>query len=282
MPLPPVRLHLDDVARRLARVRALDLATDFDGTLSPIVERPAQARMDPRARRALERLARAPHVRVAVLSGRRLADLRRRVRIGGVHLVGSGGLETARVFGRAAAALPPLPAAIEEAMSEWATLHPPAWIEPKGPALGVHFGLLTPSIRAPFIAGVRRRLAPFTRRIEVTRNARSWDLAPRGSANKGTRLREWHEAQHAGALLVYLGDDANDLPALAYARSRRGLSISVGQPLRGARYTIRSPHHAAAFLEWLAQTWGALHPGHAVRGARSRPAHPAARRNATS
>lgn len=69
------RVSLDEAVRTLARRRPLLIAVDFDGTLAPIVDRPHQARADPRALDALERMARLPDVSVAIVSGRSRRDL---------------------------------------------------------------------------------------------------------------------------------------------------------------------------------------------------------------
>ena len=261
MALPALRLHLDDVAHRLRQAHGLDLAMDFDGTLAPFVDRPTQARMDSRARLALQRLARQALVKIAVLSGRRLADLRRRVRIPGVYLVGTAGLEPSLNGHQAPTPpLPPLPRSLAGSLATWAERFPNAWVEPKGLAMSVHFALLEPRRRAAFLVGVRRRLAPYAADLEVTRNERTIELAPRGGPNKGTRLRDWHRSHPRGTLLIYLGDDANDLPALAHTSAHRGIAITVGRALPGAHYRIDSPRHAAAFLDWLSHTWPALHP----------------------
>ncbi|WP_336660710.1 bifunctional alpha,alpha-trehalose-phosphate synthase (UDP-forming)/trehalose-phosphatase [Leucobacter sp. USHLN153] len=64
-----------DRLRRIATASSLLVATDFDGTIAPIVRRPQDARILPRARQALEILATAPGVRVALLTGRSLDGL---------------------------------------------------------------------------------------------------------------------------------------------------------------------------------------------------------------
>ena len=64
-----------DRLRRIATASSLLVATDFDGTIAPIVPRPQDARMLPRARQALEMLSAAPGVRVALLTGRSLDGL---------------------------------------------------------------------------------------------------------------------------------------------------------------------------------------------------------------
>src|SRR5258706_4856935 len=52
------------------------LLLDFDGTLSPIVKNPRRASLPQATRRVLTDLARRPGVAVAIVSGRRIEDLR--------------------------------------------------------------------------------------------------------------------------------------------------------------------------------------------------------------
>ncbi|MGH7318523.1 MAG: trehalose-phosphatase [Candidatus Rokuibacteriota bacterium] len=55
------------------------MVLDFDGTLAPIVRNPHVARLAPAVRQTLKRLAAHPRVGLAVLSGRSLSDVKRRV-----------------------------------------------------------------------------------------------------------------------------------------------------------------------------------------------------------
>lgn len=71
--------------------QAVLLATDFDGTLAPIVSEPQRASILPEALEALRRLRpRLGHI--AVISGRSTPDLVRRVPVEGVELLGDYGL----------------------------------------------------------------------------------------------------------------------------------------------------------------------------------------------
>ena len=51
------------------------LLFDYDGTLTPIVEHPWQAKLDPGTRELLAEFAAQPSIHVGVLSGRRLDEL---------------------------------------------------------------------------------------------------------------------------------------------------------------------------------------------------------------
>ena len=71
------------------------LFLDYDGTLAPIAPTPAEASLSPRMRDVLRALAGLPKVRLAVVSGRSLDDVRRMVSVRGIVYVGSHGIEFA-------------------------------------------------------------------------------------------------------------------------------------------------------------------------------------------
>ena len=70
-------------ADRIRSAPSLALFLDFDGTLSPIVETPSSAKIDPEIKRLLTRLAERDDVSVTIVSGRALADVRQRAGVDG-------------------------------------------------------------------------------------------------------------------------------------------------------------------------------------------------------
>jgi trehalose-phosphatase len=95
---------MDDLSSRLSelsRTPVLLVASDFDGTLSPIAPEPSLAKPNREAMVALHALAVLPQTHVAVISGRALRDL---ASLSGlseeVHLVGSHGSEFDPGFAR--------------------------------------------------------------------------------------------------------------------------------------------------------------------------------------
>ena len=87
-----VRAAVEAAATHLER-RPLLVVSDFDGTLSRIVDDPWGAQILPLGRRALRALAGLPDVHVVVLSGRSAPDVARRVRVGNVTYLGNHGME---------------------------------------------------------------------------------------------------------------------------------------------------------------------------------------------
>ena len=73
---PTIELGLASAVARVAGRDHLLVASDFDGTLAPLVDDPARARALPAAEAALVSLATLPRTAVALLSGRSLASLR--------------------------------------------------------------------------------------------------------------------------------------------------------------------------------------------------------------
>lgn len=87
-------LDIENRLQALAQTPVLLVATDYDGTLAPIVEDPDLAHPDRDAMVAVRNLAQLPSTHVSIISGRALGDL---ARLSGaperVHLVGSHGSE---------------------------------------------------------------------------------------------------------------------------------------------------------------------------------------------
>lgn len=80
--------------RRISSADRLLVATDFDGTLAPIVADPAAARALPDSVAALHALADLPNTTVAIVSGRSIADLHTLLGDpGALYLIGSHGAE---------------------------------------------------------------------------------------------------------------------------------------------------------------------------------------------
>ena len=81
-----------DLCRATLAVAPAGLATDFDGTVSPIVSPPEAARPLPGVEASLSRLV--DHLAVvALVSGRTITDLALRIDVPGALYVGNHGLE---------------------------------------------------------------------------------------------------------------------------------------------------------------------------------------------
>lgn len=199
-----------ELARAALAQRPAGILSDFDGTLSPIVEDPTAARLAEGAQAALETLASRLAV-VAVVTGRAAADARRMTGVDELLVVGNHGIEwlepgqrTSRGRGgveRVAAALRSALAAVPEL--------PGVDVEDKRLSATVHYRRATnPSdARRTLLAALR----PVTGEVfDLREGRRSVELRPRGAGDKGTAARSVIERYGLRGAVV-LGDDATDV-----------------------------------------------------------------------
>ncbi|HVL90182.1 MAG TPA: trehalose-phosphatase [Actinomycetota bacterium] len=195
--------------------------TDFDGTLSPIVPRPEDARPQRGAGPVLARLARRYAV-VAIVTGRAASDVGRRLRAPGVRIVGVHGLE--EKFGRRVRVMPDADAArrtIEDAavsLERRLASFDGIVVERKGLGLAVHMRNAPDPDAAEravteIVAGVAREAG-----LAAHGGRRVVEIRPLLPTDKGTAIvRLAREAGIEAAL--FCGDDIGDLVAMHAVRS---------------------------------------------------------------
>lgn len=179
---------------------------DFDGTLSPIVERPELARMAPGIRPALSDLARAFSV-VAVVSGRSSEQVRDLVGVDGVRVEGLYGMQ-------AGDDLAPVPDPLIRRVAAVGEGLPGSVVERKGPTVALHLRGTDDPEAAQEAAAVL--LAPIARSwaMRLLRGKRVLELVPRDAPLKGDAVGRLLASVDVDAAL-YAGDDEADLDAFA-------------------------------------------------------------------
>jgi trehalose 6-phosphate phosphatase len=193
--------------------------TDYDGTLTPHVPDPAQAQLEPAVRRHLSGLAQAPHVRVAVISGRDLGDVGRRVAIpgavyGGCHGLVIDGPGIAFSHPEALAQQPTL-RAVAEALTRRASSIEGIRIENKRLGITIHYREMSEEGRREFEVELARAINQTEGgRFKTFHGTKAIEILPQVGWSKGhcaLRIREW--ALHSlpqPMLSVYVGDDWTD------------------------------------------------------------------------
>jgi len=249
-PLPSAFARLPELA-----TRRLALFLDYDGTLTPIVERPEDAVLAPEMREVLQRVARR-HA-VAVVSGRDLADVRARVGLEALTYAGSHGFDIAGPSGRhvheaARAAATPLAAAAGDLERDTAGL-PGVQVERKRFALAVHFRRARAADVPAVEAAVDRARARHAG-LRKTGGKMIFELRPDVDWDKGRAVLWLIEALGLReAFPVYLGDDLTDEDAFR-ALAGRGLGVVVQETPQAsaASLALRDPVEVRTFLEGLA------------------------------
>jgi trehalose 6-phosphate phosphatase len=231
---------------------------DFDGTLTPIMPRPTQARLSRSVRETLRKLVR--RVPVVVISGRGPKDVRRRIGLKEVCYVGHHGLSCLEA-GRDVAWLttpPPRPLVRRwlQALRLAADGIEGAFIEDKGVTVALHDRLVKPKQRSRLRRRARRFLAPWIARgsVSLLRGHRVVEARSSRAGDKGTAVsmllrRPW--ARHR--VPVYFGDDRTDFDAFAVIHGR-GLAVRIGgrRGAAGEDAWIAHPKKLHSLLDWLA------------------------------
>ncbi len=255
-----------DVHRRIVSAESLLLGMDYDGTLTPIASHPSQARLSASTKRLLKRLASLPGVRVVLVSGRSIRDVKRIVGLHGLDYVGNHGLE---LHGPGVRYLNPVAQASRSSMRRiaeqlQAALEPVpgAWVEKKGLSVSLHWRHVPRSANRTFHRLVNQGLMPYRRHgtVRVTTGKRIVDIRPPVRWDKG-RIITWILQHGSGGgrwrlpLVVYLGDDRTDEDAFRVVNRQRGISVFVGRSHRhsAARYSLRTPLEVTQWLNRVAR-----------------------------
>lgn len=213
------------------------ILTDFDGTLSPIVDDPATATPLDGVPEVLDALA-GRFETVAVLSGRPVAFLQRLLPPS-ILLSGLYGLET---VDRGVRRDHPQAGSWREVIDDVAALSEargPAGmrVERKGLSLTLHYRT-RPEAEPEVRAWAERQAARSGLRTRPAR--KSFELHPPIEADKGTAVLQLCTGLSAA---LFLGDDIGDLPAFA------ALDRLADQGVDAVRVAVRSTEAPPALLE---------------------------------
>ncbi|MDO8530951.1 MAG: trehalose-phosphatase [Dehalococcoidia bacterium] len=225
--------------KRLSRTSRVLLALDFDGTLAPIVEDPTQAAIPPRTLALLRALAERPDYRIAIVSGRALTDVRRRVEIPRAIYGGNHGLEV-EIEGRLwmAPGAEEASGAVQEAgkaLGEKLKRLHGVVLENKGISISVHYRQAPVGVKQTCLRLCGQALDPFVamRKVNVLQGKEVVEVQPALPWDKGACLRHLAKLSLSGdygpGVCIFLGDDTFDEPAFRAVRDMGGIGIFIGE-----------------------------------------------------
>lgn len=248
-----------ELARQLGPASTRLIVLDFDGVLSPIVDRPEDAAPAPGAVEAIQKLT--AQTSVAVVSGRPIADLQERLGQLPVTFAGGHGAEVAHAdgsidhladAGEVASVLDALETELRGLVDDM-----PGWlVERKATSLAVHHRLAaTESVdeHLPRVVALLERRQDEGPGFGVIAGKAVHEIRPIG-VDKGRALIRIVERLGAGNPLV-VGDDVTDEDAFASANQLGGDAILVAEEPRptAASFRIFDPVAVVDFLDELTQ-----------------------------
>jgi trehalose-phosphatase len=272
-----VRALAERVAAPAGRILVI---TDYDGTIAEIDPDPMGARIEPGALRALRRLARLAEAHperltVAILTGRAVADVAPRVRVGGLHYVGNHGLETGWLprHGRVGSLVADGSDHVSDGPAARLGRHVatalgnPDWlfVELKGPSVGFHYRQASNWADAGrrVVLAVEDGLAGSTA-LERFDGRLNVEFRPAGAGGKRAAMARLVD-DLAPSSVLSLGDDRSDAEGFLVLRAARDAgrlaALSVGvhdrvatpaEVIAAADVMLDRPREAARLLSAVA------------------------------
>lgn len=251
--------HWDKIKGRL-KGKGLFLFLDYDGTLTPIVKTPKDAVIPVKNRTLLDRLRDKPNLRLAIISGRALSDVVKRVGIRGIIYAGNHGLE---IQGPGIRFTAPMTNSIKKAVrdlneklkAEYSRFKG-VFVEDKGLTVSVHYRLADTKDFNRISSIFNKNTAPYIEsgRIRIGTGKKVFEIKPNIKWDKGDVV-SWFISTHKDTVPIYLGDDITDDDAFKVLK-RKGLTVFVGKPRRlNAEYYLKNTREVTGFLK---QIYGAI------------------------
>ncbi len=224
---------------------------DYDGTLTPIVDTPQAAVLDENIRAMLDVLkSKYP---IAIISGRKLADILAMVNIPDVIYAGNHGAEiwdgrnTIADNGTSAGAglLREFKEKISTALKDIGGVK----IEDKTITVSIHYRNVKQQDMEKMTASFRNVADSYRDRLRITEGKKVFEVRPLNAWNKGDAVLWILKNFGAGKMPVYIGDDSTDEDAFK-AINKTGVSISIGKNINASCY-LESQAEVTRFLEWI-------------------------------
>lgn len=248
--------------RKTLKGKFIYLFLDYDGTLSPIADTPTKAMITGKTKDLLFKLSNIPNCKVAIISGRALNDISKRIGLKDIVYAGNHGFE---IKGPKIKFKNPISHRYRKILEQIKTklntnlsLYKGVFIEDKGYCLTLHYRLAdekdAPAIEGEFYASTF--LHEFKNDIKIRTGKKALEIRPPIPWNKG-RVALWLLSRQLSAmrskkmkvLPIYIGDDTTDEDAFESLKYK-GMTIFVGEPKKtSARFYLKDTKEVARFLE---------------------------------
>ncbi|GHO83136.1 trehalose-phosphatase [Dictyobacter formicarum] len=252
------------LARRLAGKQPA-VFLDYDGTLTPIRDRPEDAVISDSMRKAVQRLA--ERMPVVVVSGRDRRVVQELMGINNLIVAGSHGFDIWSPDGGAiqreeGASFEGLLRDVETRLRADLSDLPGVLIEPKKSSVAVHYRLVAEEKRPRVKKVVDKILGEHPEELKVTPGKMVFEIQPKLDWDKGKAVLYLLEAlglDRDDVIPIYLGDDITDEDAFK-ALEGRGIGIFVGSAddpetagrTTSADYVLNTIEEVEEFLNRLA------------------------------
>ncbi len=232
----------------------LFLLFDFDGTLVPIMKNPKDCYLPDEIRICLDKIK--DKVKIGIISGRDLQDLKSKVLVEGIYYSGSHGLQIGgpdiKYINPNAAQLRPYLDKIYSEVINLCEEFPGALIEKKSFSFTLHYRQVESKIRKDLKKTFFQIIKRFDDgRIKILEGKMVYEVLPSIDWNKGMAVSFLLKNMKKEAFPIFIGDDLTDETVFSKIKDK-GLTIKVGYSKKTmAMYFLKNQKEVYKFIRML-------------------------------
>lgn len=227
---------------------------DYDGTLVPITKTPEDALLPESAKDLIMKINKIKKIKLGVISGRSLKDIKKKVGINDLIYAGNHGLEW-QIFnntGKLISIQNPRKKLTEIKNNLQIVLNKfkGVLLEDKKYSLAIHYRLVDDKLQASFRRYLRYIILPYIKSDEflITSGKKVYELKPNPGWNKGEFVEFLTKTYYTKKkyTLIYMGDDKTDEDV--FIKFKNAVTIKVGIRETNANYYLKNQQEVIGFL----------------------------------
>ena len=251
--------HLSEIKKMIEEESGPALLLDFDGVLSAIAPTPAEAFISEENKKLVK--ACAERFPVAVITGRKLTEIKEKIGITGLLFVASHGLEWEE---NGKHHIKPIPKETIEAINlakekirPLMSSYPGMIYEDKSFMFAVHYRIMNKELVDAFIKEITSILEPIVKqhKLRLDHNLMTFELRPEINWDKGDSVlfaKEYFQKKgkrKEKPIPIYIGDSDTDEDAFV-ALKENGITIRVGKTKKSsAKWYMSDQKEVGVFLK---------------------------------
>jgi trehalose 6-phosphate phosphatase len=245
------------ISRRVHTAPEIALFLDYDGTITPIRRTPDEALLAPETVLLLQQLVQLPDLRITIVTGRTMEDIRRLIPLENIGFIANHGfhiLQDGKEWKHPDAVrfeqkLQKLHTILKKALEPF----PQAYVEDKQFTLSIHYRNVSNREKNSLKALSTETVRAYNPILLITEGKEVLEVRPPVDWGKGHAVMEILKVpQHsARSLQMYIGDDVTDEDAFHSLRSS-GITLRVGKVLETyAEYYVTNVNEVLQLLKMI-------------------------------
>ena len=240
------------IEKKLKETSKIFLMLDYDGTIAPIVKKPELAKLNPKTKKILRKLLGKDRLKIAIVSGRSITQLKKFVSLKGLYYVGVHGLEIAGPsinfkHPDAVKLKPILVKAYKATIKKMGEIKG-VLVENKGLTFAVHYRLTSKKDVLKIRKKIREIHVKYSG-LKILKGKKVLEFIPNLKWDKSSAVQFLLEKFDFNFFPIYFGDDLTDESVFKTFKNK-GLMVVVGKRKNSAaKYYVKNVGEVLSFLD---------------------------------